>query len=172
MRVLVEKVFPENEEALSFESWTQVKLKSGLRIELYNQEGSDLRDYIGEKVDCLIYLSLGSFILGNNEDDGYIFKFNKGKFKVEKVNIEIFTRHLNKESEYKEIKGIYKGKYSIPEKYLKFKSDIDLEMNYTIENPDGMFLIPPIEKYIEIQQEVEVSLYVDQFYLIAWLPIE
>ena len=54
-------------------------------------------------------------------------------------------------------------------KYLK--SGVSHSKVYNaLENSDGIFVFSALERYIKISRDIEISLYVDTFYMSAIIP--
>jgi hypothetical protein len=156
MEILIKETTTGTEDRLGniYEFWIQGKLKSGLYLKIFADERFDLRDFVNQKVECLI-----------------------SAYKLYDIRVEQeLTVDINKER----MIGRYIGKFDNSEKWnLNYRS----EWFYAMETIDGIIvfyrnefedkLINQMEEILNRSLEYGdiFSFYAEEFELEAWRSI-
>jgi len=153
MRLLIKKVGkstydPETDKISNF--WLIGELKNGKEIQMLDNLPYDLRDFVNQELDCLLFMSLSGIQIDNNTKD---------------------------EPETPILKGTYIGKYEISNKwkipqYFQLKYD-HIEYFHAIKTEYGIFITSPGDiDYYTINEGEEFTFQAIEFEIWTWQPIK
>ncbi|KKM69674.1 hypothetical protein LCGC14_1448350 [marine sediment metagenome] len=138
MIVRVKKIFYEDTV------WTTVILKSGKKIEFFDENCRDLSEYINKDIDLLIIVSF---------------------FSILDCDKKLIPPGVSGQGKHYKIKGKYLGEYIIPSHYFRIEDNLKngLRGFHGIKIEDGIFLISPTAIKTDLSVNEDVCLEISRF---------